>query len=73
MTGLPWLITITLEIRDAIAPRVKALVGLIGNGAVYILTQVIGKGIGLIGRGIIQGVGNSFQEAKYGKNSQRGK
>ena len=73
LTGLPWLITITLEIRDAIAPRVKALVGLIGNGAVYILTQVIGKGIGLIGRGIIQGVGNSFQEAKYGKNSQRGK
>ncbi len=73
LTGLPWLITITLEIRDAIAPRVKALVGLIGNSAVYVLTQVIGKGIGLIGRGIIQGVGNSFQEAKYGRNSQRGK
>ncbi len=73
LTGLPWLITIILETRDAIAPRVRALVGLIGNGAVYILTQVVGKGIGLIGRGIIQGVGNSLQETRYGKNEQRGK
>ena len=73
LTGLPWLITIILEARDAIAPRVRALVGLVGNGAVYFLTQVIGKAIGLIGRGIIQGVGNSLQETRYGKNSHRGK
>ncbi|MEG4329441.1 DUF3685 domain-containing protein, partial [Microcoleus sp. herbarium5] len=37
-------------------------------GVVYVLTQVIGRGIGLIGRGIIQGIGNSLQDSKFGKN-----
>ena len=38
----------------------------------YLLTQVIGRGIGLIGRGIIQGVGSSFQDSKFGKKNNVG-
>lgn len=61
-------LTLVLETRDAIAPRVRAVISLLGAGVVYVLTQVIGRGIGLIGRGIIQGIGNSLQDSKFGKN-----
>jgi DNA-binding NarL/FixJ family response regulator len=61
-------LTLVLETRDAIAPRVRAVISLLGTGVVYVLTQVIGRGIGLIGRGIIQGIGNSLQDSKFGKN-----
>ncbi|MEG4111146.1 MULTISPECIES: DUF3685 domain-containing protein [unclassified Microcoleus] len=61
-------LTLLLETRDAIAPRVRAVISLLGAGVVYVLTQVIGRGIGLIGRGIIQGIGNSLQDSKFGKN-----
>lgn len=71
LTGLPWGVTIALEVRDAIAPRLRAMIALVGQGLVYVLTQVIGRGIGLIGRGIIQGVGSTFQEVRYGKNSKQ--
>ncbi|MEM8777498.1 MAG: DUF3685 domain-containing protein, partial [Cyanobacteria bacterium P01_G01_bin.49] len=67
LTGLRWGVTILLEIRDALSPVLKSVVGAIGNGLVYVLTQVIGRGIGLVGRGIIQGIGNSFQESPYNK------
>jgi hypothetical protein len=70
LRGIPWLVTILLETRDAIAPRLQALVGFMGNGLVYLLTQVIGRGIGLVGRGIIQGIGNSLQDTRYGKTSK---
>ena len=63
-------VTLLLETRDAIAPGIRATVSFIGSGIVYLLTQVIGRGIGLIGRGIIQGVGNSFQDIKFGKNNK---
>lgn len=71
LDGLRWVVTIILETRDAFAPLLRSVVGFIGNGLVYVLTQVVGKGLGLIGRGIIQGIGNSLQETRYGKNRER--
>jgi len=68
LSGWQLALTLLLETRDAIAPRVRAVISLLGAGAVYVLTQVIGRGIGLIGRGIIQGIGNSLQDSKFGKN-----
>ncbi|MEG4633810.1 DUF3685 domain-containing protein [Microcoleus sp. AR_TQ3_B6] len=68
LSGWQLALTLLLETRDAIAPRVRAVISLLGAGVVYVLTQVIGRGIGLIGRGIIQGIGNSLQDNKFGKN-----
>lgn len=73
LTGIQLAFTLILETRDAIAPRLRAVVSFVGTGVIYVLTQVIGRGIGLIGRGIIQGIGNSLQESRYGKNSGRQK
>ena len=68
LSGWQLALTLVLEARDAIAPRVRAIISLLGTGVVYVLTQVIGRGIGLIGRGVIQGIGNSLQNGKFGKN-----
>jgi DNA-binding NarL/FixJ family response regulator len=68
LSGWQLALTLVLEARDAIAPRVRAVISLLGAAVVYVLTQVIGRGIGLIGRGIIQGIGNSLQDSKFGKN-----
>ncbi|MBR8827614.1 MAG: DUF3685 domain-containing protein [Gomphosphaeria aponina SAG 52.96 = DSM 107014] len=73
LEGLPWGVTMALETRDAIAPRLRSVVDFLGKGLVYILTEVIGRGIGLIGKGIIQGIGNSLQETRMRKNSERSK
>ena len=73
LTGIQLAFTLILETRDAIAPRLRTVVSFVGTGVIYVLTQVIGRGIGLIGRGIIQGIGNSLQESRYGKNSGRQK
>jgi DNA-binding NarL/FixJ family response regulator len=62
LTGIPWLSTMVIEIRDAIAPLVRKLIALVGSGVVFVLTQVIGKGIGLVGKGIIQGIGSTLKE-----------
>jgi DNA-binding NarL/FixJ family response regulator len=71
LTGLPWLTTITLETRDAIAPRLRSILAAVGSGVVYLLTQVVGRGIGLIGKGIIQGIGSTVQEPRYSKKDDR--
>ncbi len=68
LSGWRLALTLLLETRDAIAPRVRAVISLLGAAVVYVLTQIIGRGIGLIGRGIIQGIGNSLQDGKFGKN-----
>jgi len=68
LSGWRLALTLVLEARDAIAPRFRAVILLLGAGVVYVLTQVIGRGIGLVGRGIIQGIGNSLQDTKFGKN-----
>jgi DNA-binding NarL/FixJ family response regulator len=73
LTGLQLAVTLLLETRDAIAPRIRASVAFLGSGVVYILTQVIGRAIGLVGRGVIQGIGTTLQETRFGKNSQRQK
>lgn len=63
LTGVPFIVTLLLELRDAIAPRLQSLLSFCGSGVVFILTQVIGRGLGLIGRGILQGIGSvSFLE-----------
>lgn len=64
LSGIPLVVTLALEFRDAIAPRLRAVIESLGNGIVYILTQVVGRAIGLIGRGILQGLGGSLPESK---------
>jgi DNA-binding NarL/FixJ family response regulator len=71
LSVLPLAVTYALEIRDAIAPRLRATVSFVGSGLVYILTQVIGRGIGLIARGIIQGIGSSWQDLRTDKKKKQ--
>jgi hypothetical protein len=68
LSGVPLGVTLILETRDAIAPGLRATLNFLGKGLVYLLTQVVGKGIGLIGRGVIQGIGSSWQDIKQAKN-----
>jgi DNA-binding NarL/FixJ family response regulator len=67
LTGIPWLSTMVIEIRDAMAPLVRTLIALVGSGVVFVLTQVIGKGLGLVGKGIIQGIGSTLKELPNNK------
>ncbi len=53
------LVTLGLEARDALAPQLQSLVKALGDLVVVLLTQVIGRAIGLVGRGIAQGMGRS--------------
>jgi DNA-binding NarL/FixJ family response regulator len=62
LSGIPFFVTLALETRDAVAPRVRNVVAFVGNGLIYVLTNVIGRGIGLIGRGIVEGIGNVVQD-----------
>lgn len=72
LSGVPYVVTLALETRDAISPRLRAAVSFVGNGFVYILTEVIGRGIGLIGRGVLKGLGNVWQDpSKYGRDRSR--
>ena len=73
LTGIQLAVSLAVEARDAIAPRLRATVSFISTGLVYVLTKVIGRGIGLVVRGIIQGIGNSLQETRYGRNGDREK
>ncbi|NJR38891.1 MAG: DUF3685 domain-containing protein [Leptolyngbyaceae cyanobacterium CSU_1_4] len=62
LEGIPRAITLALEARDAIAPRLRSVVSFVGNGVVYVLTEVIGRGIGLVGKGVLKGMGNIWQD-----------
>jgi DNA-binding NarL/FixJ family response regulator len=62
LSGLQRLVTLTIEARDAVAPRFRSAISLVGRGIVYVLTDVIGRGIGLIGRGILRGVGQAWRD-----------
>jgi hypothetical protein len=57
---LQQLVTLALEARDALAPQVQNLVKGLGDLVVVVLTQVVGRAIGLVGRGIAQGMGRSL-------------
>ncbi|MEH2396550.1 DUF3685 domain-containing protein [Nostoc sp.] len=74
LSNIPLVVTLLLEFSDAIAPRLKSLLAFLGSGIVFILTQVIGQGLGLIGRGILQGIGSvSLVEKNFKRNSDRSK
>jgi DNA-binding NarL/FixJ family response regulator len=74
LSNIPLIVTLILEFSDAIAPRLKSLLSFVGSGIVFILTQIIGRGLGLIGRGILQGIGSvSLLEKNLRRNSDRPK
>lgn len=54
------LVTLGLEVRDALAPQVQNLIRSLGDLLVVVLTRVVGRAIGLVGRGIAQGMGRSL-------------
>jgi hypothetical protein len=54
------LVTLLLEARDAVAPQLQSLAKGLGDLVVVVLTQVIGRAIGLVGRGIAQGMGRNL-------------
>ena len=62
--GVPLAVTLAMETRDAIAPRLRNVISLVGSSVVYVLTEVLGRGIGLVGRGILKGVGSAWQDTK---------
>jgi DNA-binding NarL/FixJ family response regulator len=64
LAGFPLVLTLALETRDAFSPRLRSALSLIGTGVVYVLTEVVGRGIGLIGRGIVKGIGSAWQERR---------
>ncbi len=62
---LDWLqrqIAFVIELRDALAPQVQAIIQYLGDLIVLILTKVVGRSIGLIGRGIAQGMGKNLSK-----------
>jgi hypothetical protein len=67
LTGVRLAVTLALETRDAIAPRLQSAVSFVGSGVVYVLTELIGRGIGLIGRGVIKGIGNALQDTRFSR------
>ena len=65
LSGIPLIFTLILEFSDAVKPRLQAVFSLFGSGVVFVLTKVVGRSLGLIGRGIIQGIGSvSLTERK---------
>ena len=55
--------TLLLETRDALAPQVELLINRVGGLMVLLLTRVVGRAIGLVGRGVMQGLGQGLQNA----------
>lgn len=70
LQGIPWLVTLGLEFQDAIAPVLRAVANYIGRTSAYLLTRIIGRGLGLIGRGILQGIGSTLQNNRSRETSQ---
>ena len=55
------MVTLCLELRDALAPQLRIFIQHLGDLLVTVLTQVIGRGIGLIARGVLLGLGRTLQ------------
>ena len=53
-------VALLVETRDALAPQIQSVIKRVGDLMVVILTQVLGRAIGLIGRGIVQGMGRTL-------------
>lgn len=64
LSGLPLALTLILETRDAVSPRLRSVFALLGTGVVYVLTEIVGRGIGLVGQGIIKGIGNAWNDRR---------
>jgi hypothetical protein len=60
MGWLQQLVTLALEARDALAPQLQGLIRGLGDLVVVFLTQVVGRAIGLVARGILQGMGKGL-------------
>jgi DNA-binding NarL/FixJ family response regulator len=71
LSGIPFVVTLALEARDAISPRLRSAISFLGSGVVYILTDVLGRGIGLVGRGIVKGIGNALQDVRLSRTGDR--
>jgi hypothetical protein len=71
LTVLQQGLALTIEIQDATSPHLRRLSRWIGGAIVYLLTQIIGRGLGLIGRGILQGIGQSFGDRGVGNRGVR--
>jgi len=71
LEGLRWFATFLVEVRDAIAPRFRGAIGFLGSGAVFVLREVIGKGLGLVARGIVQGLGGAIRDARSRQERER--
>ncbi|MGD1936409.1 MAG: DUF3685 domain-containing protein [Cyanophyceae cyanobacterium] len=69
LSGIPLGVTLLLEARDAVAPRLRSAVSFLGQGTLIVL-QAVGRGIGLVGRGILQGIGASWQDFRKGNKSE---
>jgi len=70
LSGIQQTVTLVLEGRDAIAPRLRAVVALAGRSLVYVLTRVIGRGLGLVGRGILESL-NHLQAPERSEKERR--
>ncbi len=69
LEGIPLVVTLLLELRDAATPRIQSLVSFLGNGVVFVLTRIVGRGVGLIVRGVLQGIGSaSLPERKRNRD-----
>lgn len=64
LRGIPLAVTLLLETRDALAPQVRGAVSWLGRLALYLL-QAIGRALGLVGRGIAQGFGDSANASRF--------
>lgn len=56
-------VTLALEARDVLGPQLRSLLKRLGDLLVVLLTQVLGRAIGLVGRGIVQGMGRSLNRS----------
>ncbi|MGD1910310.1 MAG: DUF3685 domain-containing protein [Rivularia sp. (in: cyanobacteria)] len=67
LAGIPLVMTLLLEFRDAATPRLQSLLSFVGNGVVFVLTKIVGRGVGLIVRGVLQGIGSTSLSERKGK------
>ncbi|PSN20318.1 DUF3685 domain-containing protein [filamentous cyanobacterium CCP5] len=65
LSGIQLSVTLAIEARDAIAPRLRSAIAFVGSGVVYVLTELVGRGIGLVGRGILKGIGSAWNDAGF--------
>lgn len=71
LEGIQLMVTLALELQDAISPRLRSALSFVGKGIVYVLTNVLGRGIGLVGRGVLQGIGSAWRDHDPRKSKSR--